>query len=230
MTRARKVVLSLAAGVALLGGALFVVPPLLLRDGVDYSQAVSIKAAPEYQDPALLEKAWALPVARLYRPGLDFQRNASFCGPASVVNVLRSLGREADQATVLEGTGIQTTLGFVAGGLTLEQLAALARTRLGKKVTALHDLDLPGFRAQLARANDPSVRLILNFHRGPLFGKGGGHHSPIAGYLAAEDLALVLDVNANFQPWLVKSERLFEAMNTLDRGAGLQRGLLVIEP
>ena len=229
MTRARKVLLSIAAVLALLGGAAFVVPPLLFSDGVDYSKAVSIKTAVEYQDPALLEKAWALPVAQLYKPGIDYQSNGSFCGPTSLVNVMRSLGTKAEQATVLEGTDTQTRMGMVVGGLTLDQLGEIVRKKLGKKVTVLRDLDLPAFRAQLMRANDPSVRLILNFNRGPIFGQGGGHHSPIAGYLAAEDLALVLDVNEKYKPWLVKSERLFEAMNTVDKGAGKKRGLIVIE-
>jgi hypothetical protein len=40
---------------------------------------------------------------------------------------------------------------------------------------------------------------------------------------------LVLDVNKEYGPWLVKSERLHEAMNTLDTGAQRKRGLLLIE-
>jgi hypothetical protein len=230
MTRARKILLSIGLVLGLLGGAVLVLPPLLFSDGVDYSQAVSIQSAPEFQDAVLLEKAWALPVAQLYKPGVDYQTNGSFCGPASVVNVLRSLGTPAEQATVLDGTGTKTTMGMVAGGLTLDQLGEITRKKVGKKVTVHHDLDLAGFRAQLARANDPSVRMILNFHRGPIFGQGGGHHSPIAGYLPDEDLAFVLDVNDKFKPWLVKPERLYEAMNTIDKGAGARRGLIVIEP
>jgi len=68
-----------------------------------------------------------------------------------------------------------------------------------------------------------------NFTRGPLFGTGGGHHSPIAGYLGDEDLVLVLDVNDKYGPWLVKAERLYDAMNTVDTGARKKRGLLLIE-
>lgn len=227
--RVRKALIVLGVVAALAGGAVFILPPLLFGDGVDYSHVASIQNDRAYQDAALLEKAWALPVAQTYRAGLDFQHNGSFCGPASVVNVLRSLGTAADQNTVLEGTGTKTTGGLVMGGLTLDQLADIARTKTQKPVTAFHDLTLEQFRAQLKRANDPNVRLILNFHRGPLFGAGGGHHSPIAGYLEAEDLAFVLDVNAKFQPWLVKPERLYEAMATVDKGAQKKRGLLVIE-
>jgi hypothetical protein len=37
----------------------------------------------------------------------------------------------------------------------------------------------------------------------------------------------VLDVNANFQPWLVERKRLFDAVNTFD--GDKKRGLLFIE-
>ena len=37
----------------------------------------------------------------------------------------------------------------------------------------------------------------------------------------------VLDVNRNFQPWLVERARLYEAMNTFD--GSKKRGLLLIE-
>ena len=146
-----------------------------------------------------------------------------------MVNVQRSLGARSDQSIVLEGTGVSTVFGFVPG-LTLDELASVTRHRTGRNVTILRELDLPTLRTELAKANDPAVRFIANFHRGPLFGRGGGHHSPIAGYLPEEDLVFVLDVNASYRPWLVSPERLLEAMNTVDSATGLQRGLLRIEP
>ena len=48
--------------------------------------------------------------------------------------------------------------------------------------------------------NDFSRRYVINFARAPIFGSGVGHHSPIGGYLEAEDLVLVLDVNEKFKP------------------------------
>jgi len=93
----------------------------------------------------------------------------------------------------------------------------------------LRNLDLAAFRAAMREANDPSRRILVNFHRGPLFGTGGGHHSPIGAYLEHEDLVLVLDVNRAYQPWLVSTERLFEAVDTVDASSGQKRGLLVID-
>ena len=229
MTRAHKVFLAIGLAALLAGGSVAIVPSLLWGDHADYSHVVSIKDTREYQEPVLLEKAWALPVAALYRANIDYQRNVSLCGPASIVNVLRSLQRVGDQETVLEGTGISTVMGYLPGGVTLDQLAEIAKQKVGGNVTVLRDLDLAGFRERLRLANDTSRRYVVNFTRGPLFGSGGGHHSPIAGYLVDEDLVLVLDVNEKYRPWLVKPERLYEATNTLDTTANRKRGLLLIE-
>jgi len=231
MKRALKVALvTTFALVAVVGGAVVVVPPLLFSDGHDYSHAASIKRTAEYQDPALLQRAWALPVAAVYqKDGVDYQGNGSFCGPTSAVNVLRSLGDAADQAHVLDGSDDHPHFGMLFGGITLEHLANLVHKKSGKRVTVLRDLTLDQFRAEMARTNDPALRYIVNFHRGPLFATGGGHHSPIGGYLADRDLVLVVDVNKKYQPWLVPTARLFEAVDTVDKSSGKKRGLLRIE-
>jgi hypothetical protein len=187
----------------------------------------SIKQEPSYQDATLLERAWHLPVASTYQQRFFFQPNGSVCGPTSVANVLRSLGNEAATVdSVLAGTR-ECWTGICWGGVSLEELAEVTRHATGRKVTVLRDLTLTQFRDELRHVNDPDRRYVANFQRAPLFGEGGGHHSPIAGYLEAEDLALVLDVNENFKPWLVRSERLFQAVDTVD--ADQKRGLLRIE-
>ena len=120
MTRAKKVLLSVAVVLVALAGTVIIVPPLLWGDGVDYSRVASIKTTREYQDPALLAKAWALPAAAKYKKEVDFQHNGSFCGPTSIVNVMHSLGLGGDQGTVLAGTDVSTFLGFLPGGITLD--------------------------------------------------------------------------------------------------------------
>lgn len=215
--------------VLLVLGTLLALPASVVIREVFFSPKLdvpSIKADPSYQSATLLERAWQLPVAKTYHAGLFFQPNGSLCGPTSVANVERSFGKASIlPEQVLEGTGRCWT-GVCWMGLTLDQLADVAR-HTGRKVTILRDLSLEQFRDEVRLANDPSRRYIVNFQRAPLFTTGGGHHSPIAGYLEEEDLVFVLDVNDKFQPWLVKTDRLFKAIDTSDEGK--KRGLLRIE-
>jgi hypothetical protein len=189
---------------------------------------VSIAASPTYQDPRLLERARHLPAATKYDGPWLSQTNPSACGPTSLANVARSLGDATASADLAAGAA-GCRFGICFGGLTLDELARGAEVLTRRKVTVQRDLTLPQFRAELRRSNDPALRYVLNFSRGPLFGVGGGHHSPIGGYLEAEDLVFVLDVNAHYGPWLVPSERLFEAMDTVDSSSGRKRGLLRLE-
>jgi hypothetical protein len=57
--------------------------------------------------------------------------------------------------------------------------------------------------------------------------RGNANGRPIGGYLEPEDLVFILDVNSDYQPWLVERTRLFDAINTLD--GDKKRGLLLIE-
>ena len=226
--RRRRILLALLA-TPLLAVLAFVVTfrALLFRPELD---VVSIKTEAPYQDPKLLAEAWALPVAATYqKAGLLFQTNGSYCGPTSIANALSSTG-EAPLTPdgVVANTG-KCSLGICFGGLTLDELAEVTRQRTKRTVTVLRDLDLAAFRAELAKVNDPARRYVINFDRAPLFRRGGGHHSPIGGYLADRDLVFILDVNRTFQPWLVSSERLWKAMDTVDGTNHKKRGLLRIE-
>jgi hypothetical protein len=184
--------------------------------------ASSVTRAPE-----LLERGWRLPVAATFNRQVDRQSNGSRCGPAAVANAYRSLGEATNtEDKVLAGTGRCWT-GFCLFGLTLDQLADVARANSSRKVTVLRDLSEDQFREHLRSSNDPVRRYIVNFSRKRIFGAGVGHHSPIGGYLEAEDLVFILDVNQNYQPWLVERKRLFDAVNTLD--GDRKRGLLLIE-
>lgn len=210
-----------------LSAFLFVARPFLFPKHYD---VVSIATLGEYKDTALMTRAWALPVAKHYLDAtVTFQPNGSLCGPTSLANVSRSLGEpNVSPHAILEGSG-KCRFDMCFGGLTLDELGDLATTRLHRHVTVLRDLDLAAFRAHLPHTNDLDRRYVINFDRGPLFGTAGGHHSPIAGYLASDDLVLVIDVNAKYTPWLVKSERLYQAMDTVDPSTGKKRGLLLIQ-
>lgn len=167
------------------------------------------------KDKELLQKAWELPSARRYLPLLS-QSITSICGPTSVANVLRSMG-------VQTGRNPFRRIGLRA--MSLAQLVSESAEVVpsGWEVRAVRPRSVDELRAELRAANHEHTRFVANFSRVPLFGGGGGHHSPLGGYLENEDLAFVLDVNAGFGPWLVSTERLFEAMSTGDWVRGLAR-------
>lgn len=58
---------------------------------------------------------------------------------------------------------------------------------------------------------------------------GTGHFSPIGGYHAGRDMALILDVaRFKYPPHWVPIPLLWEAMNTFDEATGLPRGYVII--
>ncbi len=220
----RQVLVSILALVAVLAG----VAVYFLREPPP--SADSIERMPSYQDAALLKRAWALPVAHLYGPdGYVFQRNPSICGPTSIADVLRSEGVSADPAQVLDHSGKWHAFGIVPFGLTLDEEARLLERETGKPVKELRDLTREDFREEMAKSNDPSRRIVVNFTRAPLFGRGHGHFSPVLGYLPEEDLVFVGDVNANYRPWLVPTSRLFDAQDTVNSSSHAKRGVLEVE-
>jgi hypothetical protein len=86
---------------------------------------------------------------------VNWQSNASRCGPAAVANAYRSLGETAStERKVLAGTGRCWT-GVCILGLTLDELAEVARTNTSRKVTVLRDLNEEQFLEHLRRSNDP---------------------------------------------------------------------------
>lgn len=175
----------------------------------------SIRSSPHFQRPELLAKAWALPVAKRYTPLLS-QSFTSICGPTSVANVLRSMD-------VHSGKNPFRPFGLRA--MSLEQLVSESAEVLpaGWSVRVVRPRSEDELRSELRAANHESRRYISNFDRRSLFGHGGGHHSPLGGFLEEEDLALVLDVNSSFGPWLVETPRLLDAMTAGGGFRGLAR-------
>ncbi|MGU3390857.1 phytochelatin synthase family protein [Sphingomonas sp. M1A8_2b] len=146
-----------------------------------YAAVVSIEYQPSCRDPRAMAATWSLPVARTYRRlPYEFQGNQSFCGPTSLADVMHSLGDASNQRAVIAGSRYDPWFGVLPGGMDLDELADLTRQRTRDPVTVVRDPALTSFRSYMRLANDPVRRIIVNFHRGPLFGRGGGHFSPIA--------------------------------------------------
>ncbi|MDB5219601.1 MAG: hypothetical protein JWO86_7528 [Myxococcaceae bacterium] len=119
-----------------------------------------------------------------------------------------------------------------ARGLDLDEVACLARCN-GAAVD-LQRADIAGlaaWRDALATAARGEAVLVASFDRSAMGQAGGGHFSPIGGYHAARDLALVLDVaRFKYPPHWVSAERLWEAMNPIDTVTGKSRGWILLRP
>lgn len=189
----------------------------------------SIIDKPYYQNPLFLARAWQLPVASTFKDDFKYQVNAAFCGPATAVNVFRSLDADTDhtQNTVFQEADTWYWKARVMG-MTLDEMTELMKANSDYKIIARRNLSETEFRSYLRKANNPSYRIAINFHRGPLFGVNVGHFSPIGGYLEKQDLVFVLDVLEDYRPFLVPTRRLFKAMDTVDFETGKKRGLIIV--
>ncbi len=159
-------------------------------------------------------------------PPLLSQGITSICRADGVSsNVLRSMGVRTGRNPLRVASGCEN------GDDGLDQIVSEGAEVVppGWSTRAVRHRTVDELRAELRASNDERRRYVSNFSRAPLFGGGGGHHSPIGGYLEDEDLAFVLDVNSGFGPWLVTTERLCDAMNTGGWSGGVTRGLARFE-
>ncbi len=188
----------------------------------------NIKIQPSYQDQSLLQEAWALPVAATFRDNFVYQINWAFCGPAAAVNIFNSVGNDTiTQKTIFDNSAVSYWKARFLG-LTLNELSDLIADNSSFQVDILRGLSREMFQQHMQRSNDPSFRYTINFNRHPLFGVDIGHHSPIGGYLTDRDLVLVLDVLEDYKPFFVPTDRLYDAMNTIDSETGEKRGLIIV--
>jgi hypothetical protein len=124
--------ISLVAIGILVAGGLLGAGALVVGQTKVPSQAI---ASAVTRTPELVERAWRLPVAATFNRQLTWQSNGSRCGPAAVANAYRSLGEAATtESKVLAGTGRCWT-GFCIIGLTLDELADVARANTGRRIT-----------------------------------------------------------------------------------------------
>jgi glutathione gamma-glutamylcysteinyltransferase len=167
------------------------------------------------------------------------QAEPEFCGLGSLVVALNALG--IDPGRLWKGPwrwfseellDCCVSLDQVRRrGLDLDEVACLARCN-----GAVVDLfrpetsDAVTWRSSLIAAARGDGVLIASYDRAGLDQTGSGHFSPIGGYHAARDLALVLDVaRFKYPPHWISAERLWQAMHAIDPTTGRSRGWLVLQ-
>ncbi|NEX21796.1 phytochelatin synthase [Thiorhodococcus mannitoliphagus] len=168
-------------------------------------------------------------LAQTFLRDFRVQEHWSSCGPASLRNVLASLGRPVARERDLFQGDTLAWLRMAVTGMTLDEVAALAESTGIGQVQVRRDLSEQALRTLLGSLSTPGRRLIVNFDRAPIHGVSLGHFSPIGGYDPASDRILLLDVTPGFGVQLVPTALLSEAMNTQDPVSGRSRGLIQID-
>lgn len=170
-------------------------------------------------------------------PFLISQRRRAFCGPATSAAVINAALRPSKPVTQFSlfgtaGPNAKSELSVSFSGLTLEELAALLRAN-GLQVQTVHaeHSGIDAFRAAAQSAlSEPHTFLVVNYDRRILEQSGAGHISPVGAYHPATDRLLVMDVATYKYPYTwVPVQKLWNAMNTVDRDAGRSRGYLLVK-
>ncbi|XP_031264748.1 glutathione gamma-glutamylcysteinyltransferase 1-like [Pistacia vera] len=116
-------------------------------------------------------------------------------------------------------------------GISFGKLICLAHCA-GAKVEAFctNQSTIDDFRKYLIRcSSSDDCHLISSYHRGIFKQTGTGHFSPIGGYHAGRDMALILDVaRFKYPPHWVPLSLLWEAMDSIDIETGQCRGFMLI--
>lgn len=174
------------------------------------------------------------------------QMNQAYCGVASIVMVLNSLGIPAPetpqyqphriftQENVFHNEATQRVIRpevVARQGLTLEQLGQLfASYSLKVEVYRGSNITLDEFRQLVAEnLKQPNNFVVVNYLRREIGQERGGHISPIAAYNERSDRFLILDVaRYKYPPVWVKAEELWKAMATVDPVSGKSRGFVAV--
>ncbi len=170
----------------------------------------------DFRSKAILESATERPeiwssVAHIFE-SYESQRTQAYCGVASTVISLNSLGIPGEnyvddwfpflsinQHTIFSKSflSVKAPNKINMEGLTLDQLGAAISTNKFVKATTHHatpELGFDGFKTIITAAlSDPNSRVIINYLRGKLNQAGSGHHSPLATYDPKTDRVLIMD-------------------------------------
>ncbi|CAH1431863.1 unnamed protein product [Lactuca virosa] len=118
-----------------------------------------------------------------------------------------------------------------AKGISFGKVVCLAHCA-GAKVEAFrtNQSNIDEFRKHvIACSTSDDCHVISSYNRATFKQTGSGHFSPIGGYHAGRDMALILDVaRFKYPPHWVPLKLLWEAMDTLDDASGFRRGFMLI--
>ncbi|MBD2771789.1 phytochelatin synthase family protein [Iningainema tapete] len=174
------------------------------------------------------------------------QVNQAYCGVASIVMVLNSLGIPAPESPQYKPYRVFTQENFFNNeatrkvlspevvarqGMTLNEIGKfVASYGVNVKVVHAADTNMADFRKQVsANLQQPGNFVLVNYLRKEIGQEKGGHISPLAAYNEQTDRFLILDVaRYKYPPVWVKTADLWKAMATLDSTSGKTRGFVFV--
>jgi glutathione gamma-glutamylcysteinyltransferase len=116
-------------------------------------------------------------------------------------------------------------------GISFGKVVCLAHSS-GAKVEAFrtNQSTIDDFRKYVVKCStSDNCHMISTYHRQVLKQTGTGHFSPIGGYNAERDMALILDVaRFKYPPHWVPLKLLWDAMDSIDQSTGRRRGFMLI--
>lgn len=168
------------------------------------------------------------------------QSDPSFCGLGSLVVALNAL--EIDPGRIWRGPWRWYGEDLLdcchplddvrARGITLEQLASLARCNGARADLVRADTSSEDALRDAVRRAASTARgevLLASYSRKALGQTGDGHFSPVGGYHAGRDLALILDVaRFKYPPHWVPVSALWRGVSSIDPETGKSRGWMVL--
>lgn len=173
-----------------------------------------------------------------------YQQNRTYCTIASSVMVLNALDIPApiDQNFMPYRTFTQNNFftpevqNFMPmsqlkkSGATINQVGhALSTFPVSVQIVHANTVTANEFRSLAKQAIAHGAYLLVNFSRTALGQDGTGHMSPIGAYDEISDRFLILDVSRfRYPPFWVKTNDLWKAMHTIDQGAHVYRGFLIV--
>jgi len=170
----------------------------------------------------------------ILRTNFQAQQYASYCGVASSVIVLKSLGIKPlsqDDFFSPKTKNIHSAYSTFFGGMTLAQLGGLLHAH-GAVADVFHaeDSTIEDFRRRAAKNLQQTGDFVLvNYLRKAIHQERGGHISPLAAYDKTSDRFLVLDVAVHkYPPVWVKTADLWKALLAVDSDSNRSRGYVLV--
>jgi hypothetical protein len=157
----------------------------------------------------------------------------SYCGVATSVAVLKSLGKSVTQQDFFssETSDVRSRWTVTFTGMTLDALGGLLEAH-GASVTVRYadSVGLDEFRESMVRnLSTDDDYIVVNYQREVLGQRKVGHISPLSAYDQETDMVLIMDTAAyNYPQTWVPVTKLYSAMNTLDSESKKSRGFVEI--